>query len=98
MIRSFDMSEPGAEIDELKDGVAGRSILTGVLSLEMEVEIRPRVVTRVSTGRNRCQQIYPRFVSLHAVTSQIQFAVLSGLIGVGTKINPTACHADWLAG
>src|SRR5947207_15333895 len=31
VIRSFDVNKPGAEIDELKGGVAGGSILTGVL-------------------------------------------------------------------
>lgn len=31
MIRSFDVNKPGAEVDELKGGVAGGSILKGVL-------------------------------------------------------------------
>lgn len=33
IIRSFDVNKPGAEINELKGGVAGGSILTGVLKL-----------------------------------------------------------------
>lgn len=39
IIRSFDVNKPGAEIDELKGGVAGGSILTGVLKLGDEVEV-----------------------------------------------------------
>ena len=31
VIRSFDVNKPGAEVDELKGGVAGGSILKGVL-------------------------------------------------------------------
>ena len=98
VIRSFDVNRPGAEVDELKGGVAGGSILTGVLRLGMEVEIRPGIVTKDSAGRNRCQPIYSRIVSLHAETNQLQFAVPGGLIGVGTKIDPTLCRADRLVG
>jgi translation initiation factor 2 subunit 3 len=64
----------------------------------MEVEIRPGIVTKDSTGRNRCQPIFSRIVSLHAETNQLQFAVPGGLIGVGTKIDPTLCRADRLVG
>lgn len=98
VIRSFDVNKPGAEVDELKGGVAGGSILTGVLRLGMEVEIRPGIVTKDSAGRNRCQPIYSRIVSLHAETNHLQFAVPGGLIGVGTKIDPTLCRADRLVG
>ena len=31
VIRSFDVNKPGCEVDELKGGVAGGSILKGVL-------------------------------------------------------------------
>ena len=47
IIRSFDVNKPGAEIEELKGGVAGGSILTGVLKLGDEIEIRPGIVTKV---------------------------------------------------
>lgn len=33
MIRSFDVNKPGCEVDELKGGVAGGSILKGVLKV-----------------------------------------------------------------
>jgi len=98
VIRSFDVNKPGAEVDDLKGGVAGGSILSGVLRLGMEVEIRPGIVTKDSTGRNRCQPIYSRIVSLHAESNHLQFAVPGGLIGVGTKIDPTLCRADRLVG
>lgn len=34
VIRSFDVNKPGAEVDELKGGVAGGSILRGVLKVK----------------------------------------------------------------
>ena len=33
MIRSFDVNKPGCEVEELKGGVAGGSILCGVLKV-----------------------------------------------------------------
>jgi translation initiation factor 2 subunit 3 len=98
VIRSFDVNKPGAEVDELKGGVAGGSILKGVLRLGQEVEIRPGIVTKDSAGRNRCKPIFSRIVSLHAENNHLQFAVPGGLIGVGTRIDPTLCRADRLVG
>ena len=40
VIRSFDVNRPGSEVDDLKGGVAGGSILSGVLKLGMEIEVR----------------------------------------------------------
>jgi translation initiation factor 2 subunit 3 len=37
IIRSFDVNKPGAEIDDLKGGVVGGSILEGVLYVGMEI-------------------------------------------------------------
>ena len=35
VIRSFDVNKPGCEVDELKGGVAGGSILKGVLKVSL---------------------------------------------------------------
>ncbi|WFD49862.1 eukaryotic translation initiation factor 2 subunit gamma [Malassezia furfur] len=98
VIRSFDVNKPGAEIDELKGGVAGGSILSGVLRLGQEIEVRPGIVTKDSEGKIHCRPIYSRIVSLLAEHNPLQFAVPGGLIGVGTKIDPTLCRADRLVG
>lgn len=98
VIRSFDVNKPGAEVDELKGGVAGGSILTGVLRIGLEVEIRPGIVTKDSQGRNKCRPIFSRIMSLHAENNLLSFAVPGGLIGVGTRIDPTLCRADRLVG
>lgn len=98
VIRSFDVNKPGAEVAELKGGVAGGSILQGVLRLGEEIEIRPGIVTKDAAGRNRCKPIFSRIVTLLAENNQLQFAVPGGLIGVGTKIDPTLCRADRLVG
>lgn len=39
VIRSFDVNKPGCEVDDLRGGVAGGSILQGVLTVGMEIEV-----------------------------------------------------------
>lgn len=41
VIRSFDVNKPGEDVENLKGGVAGGSILQGVLRMGDEVEVRP---------------------------------------------------------
>ena len=98
VIRSFDVNKPGAEIDELKGGVAGGSILTGVLRLGDEIEIRPGIVSKDDSGNFLCRPIQSRVVSLFAEHNDLKFAVPGGLIGVGTRIDPTLTRADRLVG
>jgi translation initiation factor 2 subunit 3 len=98
VIRSFDVNKPGAEINDLKGGVAGGSILCGVLRLGDEIEVRPGIVSKDQDGKIKCRPIFSRIVSLFAENNDLQFAVPGGLIGVGTKIDPTLCRADRLVG
>jgi translation initiation factor 2 subunit 3 len=90
------VNKPGAEVDDPKGGVAGGSILTGVLCLGQEVEIRPGIVTKDNEGRTKCKPIFSCIMSLHAENNLLQFAVPGGLIGFGTRIDPTLCRADRL--
>ncbi|KAJ3103037.1 hypothetical protein HDU96_009415 [Phlyctochytrium bullatum] len=98
VIRSFDVNKPGAEVADLKGGVAGGSILRGVLRVGDEIEVRPGLVTKDAEGRVKCCPIFSRIVSLLAEQNDLKFAVPGGLIGVGTRIDPTICRADRLVG
>ena len=98
VIRSFDVNKPGEEVENLKGGVAGGSILRGVLKIGQEIEIRPGIVTKDKSGGVRCRPIKSKIVSLFAEHNDLAFAVPGGLIGVGTKIDPTLTRADRLVG
>lgn len=98
VIRSFDVNKPGCEVDDLKGGVAGGSILKGVLKVGQEIEIRPGIVSKDAEGKLSCKPIYSRIVSLFAEQNDLQYAAPGGLIGVGTKVDPTLCRADRLVG
>uniref|UniRef100_A0A2K5N701 protein-synthesizing GTPase n=1 Tax=Cercocebus atys TaxID=9531 RepID=A0A2K5N701_CERAT len=85
VIRSFDVNKPGCEVDDLKGGVAGGSILKGVLKVDSE-------------GKLMCKPIFSKIVSLFAEHNDLQYAAPGGFIGVGTKIDPTLCQADRMVG
>jgi translation initiation factor 2 subunit 3 len=98
VIRSFDVNRPGAEVEDLKGGVAGGSILRGVLKIGDDIEVRPGIVSKDENGNFKCTPIFSKVISLFAEENDLQFAVPGGLIGVGTKIDPTLCRADRLVG
>jgi len=98
VIRSFDVNKPGEEVEELKGGVAGGSILRGILKVGQEVEVRPGIVTKDKFGHVKCVPIRSKIVTLFAEQNDLKFAVPGGLIGVGTKIDPTLTRADRLVG
>eukprot|EP00927_Polykrikos_kofoidii_P038089 TRINITY_DN3236_c0_g1_i1.p1 TRINITY_DN3236_c0_g1~~TRINITY_DN3236_c0_g1_i1.p1 ORF type:complete len:489 (+),score=107.85 TRINITY_DN3236_c0_g1_i1:76-1467(+) len=97
IIRSFDVNRPGEEVENLKGGVAGGSILKGVLKADDMIEIRPGVVSKEG-GQVVCKPIRSKIASLAAEQNSLQFAVPGGLIGVGTKIDPTLTRGDRLVG
>ena len=99
VIRSFDVNKPGSEVEDLKGGVAGGSILQGVLKRGQEIETRPGIITKdEKTGQLRCTPILSKVLSLYAEQNDLQYAVPGGLIGVGTLIDPTLCRQDRLVG
>lgn len=98
VIRSFDVNKPGEEVKDLRGGVAGGSILQGVLKVGDEIEIRPGIVSRLPDGSVKCVPLFSRIKSLYAEHNDLQFAVPGGLIGVGTLLDPTLTRADRLVG
>ena len=98
MIRSFDVNKPGCEVDDIKGGVAGGSILKGVLKVGMEIEVRPGLISKDETGKVICCPIFSKITSLYADQNDLQYAVPGGLIGVGTKIDPMLTRADRMVG
>lgn len=98
VIRSFDVNKPGCEVEDLQGGVAGGSILRGVLKVNQEIEIRPGIISKDASGKLKCQPIFSKIVSMHAEQNDLQYAAPGGLIGVGTKIDPTLCRGDRMVG
>jgi len=95
--RSFDVNKPGCKIEELKGGVIGGSIVQGVLEVGKEIEIRPGL--KVTEGnKTYWEPIITEITSLKAGNTSVKKAYPGGLVGVGTKLDPTLTKADALSG
>lgn len=66
------------------------------MKVGQEIEVRPGIVSKTADGKVQCRPIFSKIVSLFAEQNQLQYAVPGGLIGVGTKIDPTLCRGDRL--
>ena len=97
VIRSFDVNKPGEEVKDIKGGVAGGSIIQGVLRVGDSVEVRPGI-SHMEGYKVVCTPILSVIRTMNAEQNELQYAVPGGLIGVGTKIDPTMTRADRLVG
>lgn len=59
--------------------------------------VRPTPVLSLSVGV-QCEPIFSKILSLYAEQNDLKFAVPGGLIGVGTRVDPTLTRADRLVG
>ncbi len=91
--RSFDINKPGTDIEELKGGVIGGSVLKGKLNVGDEIEIKPGI--RIKSAYT---PIKSKVVSISQGTSLLDEAKPGGLIGLRTKLDPTLTKGDSLIG
>lgn len=98
VIRSFDVNKPGRGIEDLKGGIAGGSILQGVLKVGDDIEVRPGIVEVFPNGKMSCRPIKTKVTSLSAEKNDLLYAIPGGLIGVGTLMDPSYTIADSLVG
>ncbi len=91
--RSFDINRPGKEIEELKGGVIGGSVLKGKITIGEKIEIRPGL--RV---KNQYMPITTTVVSISQGSNSFDEAKPGGLIGLGTTLDPALTKGDALIG
>lgn len=91
--RSFDINRPGTEINKLRGGVIGGSVLKGKIKVGEEIEIRPGL--RV---KNEFIPIRTEIVSISQGDNLLEEAKVGGLIGLGTKLDSALTRGDSLIG
>jgi len=95
--RSFDVNKPGTPIEKIKGGVIGGSLLQGKLKQGNNLEIRPgRMVT--TGGKEKWLPIETEITSIMAGGERLKEVTPGGLIGVGTKLDPSMTIEDSLVG
>nr|UXY87394.1 eukaryotic translation initiation factor gamma SU [Cryptomonas sp.] len=98
LVRSFDINRPGCKIENLKGGVVGGSVISGILCLNEKIEIRPGITIKTSNGKIKSLPLKSIVISLNAEKNELKYAIPGGLIGIGTNIDPTLTRADRLIG
>ncbi|MCX6693900.1 MAG: translation initiation factor IF-2 subunit gamma [Methanomicrobiales archaeon] len=95
--RSFDINKPGSNWKDIKGGVVGGSLIRGVLKDGDEIEIRPGRQTQAE-NRLRWVPITTKVTSITTGSKKVVDAGPGGLIGLGTKLDPSLTKSDALAG
>jgi translation initiation factor 2 subunit 3 len=91
--RSFDVNKPGTEIEELKGGVLGGSLIQGKLKLGDQIEIRPGIKIK-----EKFQPIITKITGLQKAGKNLKEIGPGGLIGVSTSLDPYLTKSDSLSG
>jgi translation initiation factor 2 subunit 3 len=94
VVRSFDVNKPGGKVSRLAGGVAGGSIVQGVLRVGIKVEVRPGLVRADGSYWPITSHITSLFSEKQVLTS----AIPGGLIGVGLRLDPSLTKGDRLVG
>lgn len=95
--RSFDVNKPGYDPAQLKGGVIGGSIIQGTVKVGDTIEIKPGI--KLDKSDTASYKPLTTFVtSLQGGGTSLDEAKPGGLIGIGTKLDPSLTKADGLIG
>ena len=95
--RSFDINKPGTLPEKLKGGAIGGSLNCGVFRPGDEIEMRPGRKVE-SGGTVKWIPIKTVITTIHAGNEELEEGRPGGLIGVGTKLDPSITKSDALVG
>ncbi|MEM4430496.1 MAG: translation initiation factor IF-2 subunit gamma, partial [Thermofilaceae archaeon] len=96
--RSFDVNKPGTSVEEIKGGVIGGMVIQGKFEVGDEIEIKPGIKVQVRRGEVRYEPVITEITSLRSGEEELDVAYPGGLIGVGTKLDPSMTKGDNLMG
>ena len=91
--RSFDVNRPGTEIEKLKGGILGGSIVRGKLKIGDTIEIKPGI--RISSKN---KSLSTKVTGLQKAGKDLEEAGPGGLLGVMTTLDPYLTKSDSLTG
>jgi translation initiation factor 2 subunit 3 len=97
VLRSFDVNKPGTEVEDLRGGILGGSVIQGTFRVGDEIEIKPGLPIQTG-GKNRYEALVSKVTSLNVSKGPVAEAQSGGLVGVGTALDPSLTKADGLVG
>ncbi len=94
LARSFDINKPGSEIDQIKGGVAGGSLVKGELEKGEEVEIKPGI----KVGEDKWETVTTTVSRIFQGDQPVEKGSPGGLLAVETEFDPSMTKSDGLSG
>lgn len=91
--RSFDINKPGYSPKKIVGGTIGGSIVSGVLKIGDEIEIRPGY-----RNGSKYSPLKTKIVGLQKAFMNLEEAGPGGLLGVMTELDPSLTKSDLLVG
>ncbi len=91
--RSFDVNKPGTPIDKIVGGVVGGSLVKGEFKVGDKIELRPGI-----SIKGEFKPLITEITTLHKFGKSVKKAGPGGLIGVGTRLDPSLTKSDFLTG
>lgn len=95
--RSFDVNKPGTPPEGLTGGIIGGTLRWGKWEVGDEIEVKPGVQVERG-GRSFWEPLQSEVISLQEGNDSVEVARPGGLIGVGTKLDPSYTKSDNLGG
>lgn len=95
--RSFDVNKPGVTPNKITGGVIGGVLNQGLLRVGDQIEIRPGRKIDFE-GKINWVPIRTQITKIMAGGQSVKEAVSGGLLGVGTKLDPSMTKSDALVG
>ncbi len=93
--RSFDINKPGNEIEKLKGGVVGGSIVEGSLKTGEKIEMSPGISRKEGSPP---EPLVSKVTALREESDKLEEAGPGGLLAIGTTIDPALTKSDGLVG
>jgi translation initiation factor 2 subunit 3 len=93
IIRSFNVNLPGTNIDNLKGGVVGGSIVKGKINIGDTIYILPGIIYEKSYV-----PLKSVIISIFSEKNSLESAICGGLIGIGLDIDPGLTGDDAIVG
>ncbi|MDD5447125.1 MAG: translation initiation factor IF-2 subunit gamma [Methanocellales archaeon] len=95
--RSFDVNKPGDAPNKIAGGVIGGVLNQGLLRVGDQIEIRPGRKIDFE-GKINWVPIRTQITKIMAGGQSVKEAISGGLLGVGTKLDPSMTKSDSLVG
>jgi translation initiation factor 2 subunit 3 len=95
VLRSFDVNRPGAELESMKGGVLGGSLIQGQFKVGDEITILPGILDK---DTNRYVPVRTKILSLSTGAGIVDHVSSGGLVAIGTNLDPSLTKSDSLVG